>query len=293
MQDMKTIKALGQNPAVILDKDLALDLLVRETRFENLRKDREQRDIFNQGEIALDNAAYNNSDSEVIHTNGHVIQNNRGRNNKYHTEHKEKDPHGLKAMALMLEQAGVAAAVLQSWMQGITATLAPSPSKSSALKGTFDDKAQDSMQIVMDENFIYGGEVVTNRTAELFNKRIQRILDMQKAIEEETNPTVKADLEDKFERLVQRTDAIYHPDVGWSICSARVGQVNDHIVERHGECTDGVVCSYSPVTFGSHNGRKMKIDVGDQFDDNPTETIGEVKAEVTQRVAPPEFKFVR
>lgn len=292
MQDIKTIRATQTAPAIILNSNLEHELLIRETRAKYLAKDKEELAIFNQGEIALDNAAYNGNESDVIHTNGHIIQTNRARNNRFNTAQHEKDENGLKALARILAETGITMAVLNAWMQGIAATVAP-PRSSSALKGTFDDKAQDTMQIVMDENFIYGGENVTERTAELFNKRIQRILDYQKLIDETSDPAKKAILEDKFERLVDRSNAIFHPDIGWSIAAERVSRVDDHLVELHGECNDGVVCTFSPRSYGSHNSRKMKIDVADQFDDNPTETVGEVKAEVTQRVAPPEYKFVR
>lgn len=288
MQDIKTIRASGQTPAIILNKDLEFELLVRETRLENLRKDREERDIFNQGEIALDNAAYNGNDSDVIHTNGHVIQNNRAGNNKYISEQKEKDPYGLKALARVLTEAGINMAVLDTWLKNISATVAgPAPRSSSNLKGTFDDKAQNDFQVVMDENFIYGGENVSIRTAEVFNKRLERILREQKALEEEMDPAKKAILQDKFDRLVERTGAIFHPDIGWTVPSERLNRVNNELVKQHGACEEGVVPSFSQRRCGCHNGRKISRDIDDQFNEDPDETLGKVKVEVSQSVASP------
>lgn len=293
MQDMKTIRAQQNAPAIILNKDLEYEMLIRETRVKNLAKDKEELAIFNQGEIALEGAAYNGSESEVIHTNGHVVQNNRARHNKYHTEHKEKDPHGLKALARVLAEAGVNMAVLETWVKNIGATIAGPARSASALKGTFDDKAQDEMQIVFDDNFIYGGENVTLRTAEIFNKRLERILRMQKELEETTDPAEQAILQDQFDRLVERTGAIFHPEVGWSVPTERVARVNRVLSEENGPCVEGVVPTFSPRSCGCHNGRQIKRDIADQFDQDPNETIGEVKVETPQFVAPPEFKFVR
>lgn len=296
MQNIKNIRE-KEGVSIILQKDLEFELLVRETRAKYLQEEKTNRDIFNQEDIALENAAHY-GDGEVAHTNGRVIQNNKARHNKFDTEHKEKDSLGLKAFAEALAQIGISAAVVQGWISNIGATIASSArSTASALKGTFDDNAQDNLKIVMDENFIYGGENVSMRTANVLNKRIGRILDLQKQMEEASDPVERAEIAQRFETLVERTarqGLLYHPDVGWSYSTDYVQALDQAIAERYDhDCNEGVVCTFSPIARASHNGRKMKIDVGDQYDNNPDETIGKVEVKTPQIVAPPEYKFVR
>lgn len=285
---MQTVnKNTGSNTRSALDdKDLAYEILVRETRTENLRKDKESLAIFNQGEIALDNAAANGDDNDVVHTNGHVVQSNRARNNRYSTLHQEKDLHGIKALIKSFASMGLTMAIVEQWAKGIGATL---QNRSPSLKGTFTTNSKDDNAIVFDEHFIYGGENVSLRTADLFGQRLERILRLQKEMSAATNPVEYAEKRDQFERLVERSGVIYHEGVGWAFPSERVDRIENHIEDA--DC-NGVVCTFSPRMGGSDS-RRMKIDVGDQFDDDPNETIGEAKVETPQFVAPPGVHFVR
>lgn len=253
------------------------------------RKDREDFAIFQQGEIALDSAAYNGDESDNIQANGRIIGNNRARNNKYLNGHQEKDSYGIKALIGALEAIGVAQAVLVEWARGIGATLTPSGSgMTSAFKAKSNFK-----DVVYDENFIYGGEEVSTRTAELFTKRLERIIELQKKLQLVKDPVQRAEIKDQFTRLVERSNVAFHPGVGWAFASEKVARVNNVVQPVDGNCV-GVVCTFSPRLGGGLGGRKMKIDVGDQFDDNPDETIGEVKdpSAEARRIAPPEFHYI-
>ena len=95
--------SIEREAEIFTSKDLARALA---------RKDREDFAIFQQGEIALDSAAYNGDENDILHTNGRIIGNNRARHNKFSTSHHEKDSHGIKALIGALEAIGVANAVL-------------------------------------------------------------------------------------------------------------------------------------------------------------------------------------
>lgn len=254
------------------------------------RKDREDFAIFQQGEIALDSAAYNGSDDDTVHANGRIVGNNRARYNRFNTTHSEKDPHGLKALMGALAAVGVSLAVLEEWVKGIGATL---PHTGTQMVKTFSAKSKDMSNVVYDENFIYGGEEVSARTAELFTQRLERIIDLQKKLQATTDPVARVEIQDQFTRLVERSNVVFHPGVGWAYASEKVARVNSAVDAVDGNCT-GVVCTFSPRLGGGLGGRKMKIDVADQYDENPDETIGEVKdpnAEA-RRIAPPEFHYI-
>src|SRR5690348_12395321 len=110
MQDMKTILR-GQNPDII-----AQDALEDEIRKREARKEREQVDLFNQGEGALRDAARNGT--EIISTaSGYLIGNNRAKNNKFITSMTEFKKMGSNAVLEAMLAAGAGLAAIQEAAQ--------------------------------------------------------------------------------------------------------------------------------------------------------------------------------
>ncbi len=231
------------------------------------RKDKEDFATFQQGEIALDNAAYNDSDDNTITTGtGKIITNNRARNNRYHTHHHEKDPNGIKALAESMAALGLTLVLIQQWAQRAVAT-------PSSLSGTFGHKSKDEQ--IADAEYIYEGEDVSAETARLLNNRLARILRAQKELEDITDPEEYAAKKDLLDRLIERSGVRAHDKIGFAYDPVKVAKIENFLNPDEVDCT-GMVCVYRPRA-AAHDSRRMKIDVGDQYDQDPTETIGEVK----------------
>lgn len=288
MQDTKTVMAKNA-PTIIQNKDLEYELLVKEARARHRLEDKEAMAIFQQGEIAADIAAANGDDREVIASNGR-IRTGRGHYNKFLTYHQEKDELGLKTMLKALIDVGVAAAVIETWMKSISATL---PHRVTSVASDFTGKARDIMaDVVYDENFVYGGEEVSVRTADLFQKRTDRILALLKQRQSATTPEEYFEADEALTRILVRSKAFIHKDLGVVYDTQKVDIVNNEVDGRDGNAC-GVVGTFRKHGLCNVDSRGIKRLIGDQFEQDGDDVIGEVKTEpVVQVLRPAELNLV-
>lgn len=292
MQDINKIKE--KQPLQPMSTQDALGLILEVERLEKIRrenrKDKEERDDFFRGEVALENAAYNDVDDDTVTTGTGKIIVGRGSKNRHHTIHNDKDPYGVKALAEALTAMALSTALIEQWAKrAFAAVSAPVAAATSSLSGKFDDKSKD--MLFADAEFIYEAEDVSAETARLLNNRMARILREQKELQSITDPVEYAALKDALDRLIERSDVRFHERVGFAFEPEKVTKIEKFLDPESVDCS-GMVCVFKPRA-ATHDSRRMKIDVADQYDQDPTETIGEAKVETPQNVAPPEFHFIR
>ena len=272
-----------------------LDKLFEQQRLEKNRrenrKDKEERDDFFRGEVALENAAYHDLDDDSVTTGAGKIIVGRGGKNRHHTIHHGHDPYGVKALAEALQAMALSTALIEQWAKrAFAAVAAPvAASTSPSLSGKFDDKSNE--MIFADAQFIYESEDVSAETARLLNNRMARILREQRELQSITDPLQYAERKDALDRLIERSNVHFHDRVGFAFEPEKVTKI-ENFLDPDGRDCSGMVCVFKPRST-AHDSRRIKIDVADQFDNDPDETIGKVEIQTPQIVAPPELKFVR